>query len=181
MRMKQRPRSSRCTLPVVAVSVLTGCVRAPSTVAASDVPTWAAPLGIGVVFLLAAGLRALFLIRRRQRKSAGPGVTAQLAKAEPPTGPTTSVPGPPPPPPPGPAPTFGPPPLPEPSPLSGPPEFERRGPGPAGPLLPPPPPPSPQPAPAPTASGPVAGWYPDPGGRHAARYWDGGSWTRHTR
>ncbi len=173
--------SSGCTLAVaaIAVSALTGCVRAPSTVAASDVPSWAAPLGIGVVLLLAVGLRLLFLVRRRhQRKSAGPGVTAQLAQAQPP--PTSPLP-----PPPRPAPDFGAPPSGGPAPLTGSPEPVWRDPdfqaGSPPPPPPPPPPPVPAPGPAPVGPAPVAGWYPDPGGRQAARYWDGGSWTRHTR
>ena len=29
------------------------------------------------------------------------------------------------------------------------------------------------------ASAQQAGWYPDPGGRHEYRYWDGGRWTEH--
>jgi hypothetical protein len=39
--------------------------------------------------------------------------------------------------------------------------------------------PPPVPAPAATATG--AGWFPDPSGRHQLRYWDGASWTAHTR
>ncbi len=33
------------------------------------------------------------------------------------------------------------------------------------------------PAPAPTAV--PAGWFPDPGGEHRLRYWDGTQWTQH--
>lgn len=28
---------------------------------------------------------------------------------------------------------------------------------------------------------PMAGWYPDPSGRHELRYWDGKGWTSHVR
>lgn len=28
---------------------------------------------------------------------------------------------------------------------------------------------------------PMAGWYPDPSGRHELRYWDGKGWTAHVR
>lgn len=42
-----------------------------------------------------------------------------------------------------------------------------------------------QPTPAepvpPVAPSPVAGWYPDPSGRHELRYWDGKGWTDHVR
>ena len=34
---------------------------------------------------------------------------------------------------------------------------------------------------APIAVPPVAGWYPDGGGRFAYRYWDGAAWTGHVR
>lgn len=30
---------------------------------------------------------------------------------------------------------------------------------------------------APTQMGPAQNWYPDPSGRHAQRWWDGGEWT----
>ncbi|HVF03369.1 MAG TPA: DUF2510 domain-containing protein [Frankiaceae bacterium] len=39
--------------------------------------------------------------------------------------------------------------------------------------------PAPPPAPAPVPAGPVAGWYADPAGAEAMRYWDGGAWTEH--
>ena len=32
---------------------------------------------------------------------------------------------------------------------------------------------------APSHAAPVANWYPDPGGKHELRYWDGGQWTEH--
>lgn len=62
-------------------------------------------------------------------------------------------------------------------------------PGSAAPPAPPPLPGTPvyRPAPAPQAAppaapavapaAPAAGWYPDPGGRHEQRYWDGAAWT----
>jgi hypothetical protein len=31
--------------------------------------------------------------------------------------------------------------------------------------------------PTPIQHGPVAGWFPDPAGRHEQRYWDGAVWT----
>jgi hypothetical protein len=37
--------------------------------------------------------------------------------------------------------------------------------------------PDPAPEPEPVATGPVPGWYPDPGGQHAARFFDGERWT----
>lgn len=30
-----------------------------------------------------------------------------------------------------------------------------------------------------SVTAPVAGWYPDPSGRHQHRYWDGGAWSAH--
>ncbi len=33
--------------------------------------------------------------------------------------------------------------------------------------------------PAVSVAGPRRGWYPDPGGRHQVRFWDGERWTRH--
>ena len=36
----------------------------------------------------------------------------------------------------------------------------------------PPPPTAPRPL-------PPSGWFPDPGGRHEHRYWDGNAWTDH--
>jgi hypothetical protein len=38
----------------------------------------------------------------------------------------------------------------------------------------------PESKPAPEASGPVAGWYPDPKGEARLRYWDGKDWTENT-
>ncbi len=38
-------------------------------------------------------------------------------------------------------------------------------------------PPSGSPAAAPATGAPAPGWYPDPGGGHERRYWDGGRWT----
>lgn len=35
--------------------------------------------------------------------------------------------------------------------------------------------------PYPVEPAPMAGWYPDPGGRHELRYWDGKGWTAHVR
>lgn len=32
-----------------------------------------------------------------------------------------------------------------------------------------------------SASGPVAGWYADPGGSNLSRWWDGSAWTEHAR
>lgn len=32
-----------------------------------------------------------------------------------------------------------------------------------------------------TEPAPIAGWYPDPSGRHELRYWDGKGWTSHVR
>ena len=175
--MKQRARSTRCTplVALVAGAGITGCVRAPSTVAA--VPLWVAPVCIGGLLLVAVGLRALFLIRRR-RSSAGPGVTAQPTQAQPQPQPMRPFPLLPPPPPPRPVPVFAPLPFDDPAPLS-PPEPVRHDPDfqAASPLLPP----DPARAPTPAGPAPLAGWYPDPGGRHAARYWDGASWTRLTR
>jgi hypothetical protein len=33
----------------------------------------------------------------------------------------------------------------------------------------------------PVEPAPMAGWYPDPSGRHELRYWDGKGWTSHVR
>jgi len=38
----------------------------------------------------------------------------------------------------------------------------------------------PESKPAPEASGPAAGWYPDPKGEARLRYWDGKDWTENT-
>ncbi len=35
--------------------------------------------------------------------------------------------------------------------------------------------------PYPVEPAPMAGWYPDPGGHHELRYWDGKGWTAHVR
>ena len=41
--------------------------------------------------------------------------------------------------------------------------------------------PGPVEPPGPTRPSPVAGWYPDPSGRHELRYWDGKGWTEYVR
>lgn len=190
--MMQRSWSSSRTLIVAAIAAsgLTGCLRAPSTVAA--VPLWVAPVGIGVILLLAVGLRVLSLFLRRRRNAAGPGVTAQLARAQPQPQPQRPVLFPP-----SSSPGFGLPPFGGPAPLTGLTGID--GADPVGSPDAPPPPPAFASTAAPSdpdagpaagwysgpavgwSSAPVAGWYPDPGGRHAARYWDGASWTRHTQ
>jgi hypothetical protein len=51
-------------------------------------------------------------------------------------------------------------------------EKKRAGAAPARPAAPPP---------APAPQGPPAGWYPDPRGQAAQRWWDGTTWTDHTQ
>ena len=133
--------------------------------------------GVGLALILAA---VITLIGSRFRPSLWPSAPGAVpgygySAGAPGAGPRTwpAAPAPPPPPPPGPGPWPGGAAWPGPPPGSGlgfpaPPTRSSAG------LS------SPPPVPVPSAGLPIAGWYPDPAGTEAKRYWDGERWTEAT-